>query len=367
MRRSRRWFTLKSTHWKAKLEEKNRKKEYSKCYFSTQWIRSFTTINQTSSFSPVSLSSIRPRIYHFQRGHERISRIFSRRTQRFGFVLPVPAWRTGEAWRIERETERKRKNTEKDVKRYAKSYSVACREVRRILRIRRTSYISALLYMHISRLRSRRIDPSTPSSLPTPKYEIRFGAAGLSDRRAAPGDSCGPNKGSHPDRRATTCPRYVLTISRTRRQPAIRRRRRRNRRSAAISASSHCLSLSLSLSLSLYLSFPSSLSLSTGQPFSRSFFFALGDSAIPRAAPTANRRGDARVSRLFQHKSGHSHRNDASIVNRARERDACTPTTTRALPLHRGCAHFELRSFTVHALTRVHARTRSRPRPRPRS
>jgi len=191
---------------------------------------------------------------------------FFRRTQQFFTFCTCPMH-----WRNETDdrTRRREKNRRK-MRSYAQG--VSCRGMGRILRIRRTSFILVLLDMHISR--SRRIDPSTPSSL-SAHSEIRFGAAGLSDRRATPGDSRGSNKGSHPGERI--CSRYILAISQTRRQPTTRRRRRRNRRSAAISANSRSLSFSLSLSISLSLSLPllSSLFLflsffSAGQPFSRS-------------------------------------------------------------------------------------------------
>lgn len=319
------------------------------------------SINQPLLSLPFLFRALAEASFTKYRGHERNSRIFSEGHPCF---LHLP-----DALETKRTTERDggrgregRKKSPKEVR--AKMTAYPRRRAQWILRIRRTSFILALLDVHISRSRSRRIDPSTPCRL-CPLRNPTRSTGEPSDRRATPGDPRGSNKGSHPGERAR--PRYILAILRTRRQPAIRRRRRRNRRSAAISASS--LALSLTPRLSFPLSFPLALSLSLpflfspspprGRPFSRSRLFALRRFRKPHQPQSARNARDSATPIILHRSEAHSHQDNARTVNRARKRDACTPTTTRALAPHRVCAHSELCSRT-HAYERTNERARAR-------
>lgn len=141
------------------------------CTMNTSRFRVRPSINQPLLSLPVSLSSTRRSVIHKVQGHERNSRIFSEGHPYF-LHLPEMHWiRNGrsnetETGGEEGEGEGKgegRKKSPREVR--AKITSVPCRGAQWILRIRRTSFILALLDVHISRSRSRRIDPSTPCRL----------------------------------------------------------------------------------------------------------------------------------------------------------------------------------------------------------
>lgn len=181
----------------------------------------------------------------------------------------------------------------------------------------------------------RPLDPVP--SLPAPKSDSEHRGT-LRSKSDDPGATRAARTKDHTQARG-----YISAILRTRRQPALRRRRRRNRRSAAISASSRSRSHSSSLISSLLslrslaLPMPLLLPLSFPPPrddlsLGRDFLHSMSDSASEPHRAQSARETHATPRRRIIPRKGETltRQDDARTVNRARKRDACTPTTTRS-------------------------------------